>query len=55
MSYHKAYAAAVAAILLYILNGLMTGEWAATESISAAVAVVIMPLIVWAVPNNPKE
>ena len=51
-SYHKAYAAAVVAVLLYVVNGLLTGEWASTESIAPALAVVILPVVVWAVPNK---
>lgn len=52
MTYHKAYAAAVVALLLYIVNGLAVGEWASTESIAPALAVVILPVVVWAVPNK---
>lgn len=51
-SAHKAYAAAVTAVLLYILNGLVTGEWASMESLAPALTVILLPAAVWAVPNR---
>lgn len=51
---HKAYAAAVVAILVYVLNGFITGEWASVESIAPALTVVLAPFAVYIVPNNPK-
>jgi hypothetical protein len=49
---HKAYAAALVAVVLYVLSGLTTGEWAGVENIAPALAIIIAPLVVWAVPNK---
>lgn len=54
-SYHKAYAAAVVAVLLYVVSGVATGDWADVNSIAPALAIILMPLIVWAVPNREVE
>lgn len=51
-SYHKAYAAAAVAVLLYVVNGLATGEWASTDTIAPALAILALPAVVWAVPNK---
>jgi hypothetical protein len=53
-TFHKAYAAAFVAVLLYILNGFITGEWADTTTIAPALAVLVLPLVVWRVPNQDK-
>lgn len=53
-SYHKAYAAALVAVLLYVLNGIVTGEWASLDSITPALTIIALPLVVWAVPNKPQ-
>lgn len=52
---HKAYAAALAALAIYVIQGIITGEWAATETLAPALGVVLLPLAVWIVPNRPKD
>jgi predicted benzoate:H+ symporter BenE len=54
-SAHKAWAAAAAAIIVYLLNSLFTGEWVGIESIAPAIAVILMPVSVYATRNVPKE
>lgn len=51
---HKAYAAALVVVLLYVVNGLITGEWASTDTIAPALAVIITPFVVWATSNKPQ-
>jgi hypothetical protein len=51
-TFHKAYAAAVVVVLLYVLNGLLTGEWASVDSLAPALGVIVLPLVVWVVPNR---
>lgn len=52
--YAKAYAAAVVAVLMYVVNAAITGEWASTETIAPAVTIVLAPFIVWLIPNRPQ-
>ena len=54
-TYHKAYAAALVSVLLYVVNGLSTGEWASTDTIAPALAIIAMPVVVWAVPNKRTD
>jgi hypothetical protein len=51
---HKAFAAALVAVLLYVLHGLTTGEWASVNTIGPALTVLVLPLVVWWVPNKAK-
>lgn len=54
-TYHKAYAAALVSVLLYVANGLATGEWASTDTIAPALAIIALPVVVWVVPNKKVD
>jgi hypothetical protein len=51
----KAWAGAVVAVFMYVLNSLITGEWADVESIAPALTIILVPLVVWWVKNRRVE
>ena len=49
---HKAWAAALVSVILYVLHGIITGEWTSVSALAPALTVLVMPVAVWAVPNR---
>lgn len=52
---HKAYAAALVAVLLYALNGVVTGEWTSLDALAPALTILVAPLAVWLIPNQRAD
>ena len=50
--YAKAYAAALTVVLFWAVKGIFTGDWSAEDTLQAAVTTLLVPIVVWAVPND---
>lgn len=48
----KAYAALLTPVVLWVLTGVTTGSWEASEAVASGIAGLIMGVVVWLVPNR---
>lgn len=48
----KAYVAALVSVALFIGHGVATGDWTNAQAITPALTIVLLPLVVWVVPND---
>ena len=48
----KAYASALVAFCLFVGRGIATGDWTDTEALVAALSTILIPVVVWIVPND---
>jgi hypothetical protein len=52
--YAKAYAAAAVAVVLFVVDGFITGSFTDTSSIAPALTILLAPFVVYLVPNTPS-